>query len=82
MPPTTEHNHQHSKDYDEMVGDLINLANTILAASQSRETVMNNLVTSVAVVDQRVKFLEKIIWPVVIAAITAMVGAFFTLLTK
>jgi len=67
---------------ESVVGDLIVLCRDVLESAGKTNDSLQLLKTSVAIMGERMKTIEKIIWPLVIAALTGMVGAFFALITE
>lgn len=67
---------------ESVVADLIVLCKDVLESAGKNNESINALRTSVAIMDERMKTIEKIIWPVVIAALTGLIGAIFALITK
>lgn len=71
-----------SNEIETKVQDLIQLASTILESSQKNQASVATLMTTVAVIDNRVKTLENIIWPLVLTCLTGIVGAILVLILK
>jgi len=68
--------------FREMVVDLLGLSKTILTSSQKNQEAKENMRVTIAVVDTRLKSLEKIIWPLVIACLSGLVAAVIALIQK
>ena len=78
---------QHDRNFDdlsfrEMVIDLLGLSKTILTSAQKNQEAMENMRVTIAVVDTRLKSLEKIIWPLVIACLSGLIAAVIALIQK
>ncbi len=64
------------------VRDMVYLAGKILQSAEKHNDTMTKMETTMARYDERLKVLEKIIWPVVLTALTGVIGAVFALITK
>jgi len=72
---------QHEQTQEDLINGLIKAASMSIQASLKQEETVNKLVTTVAVMDERLKTLEKLAWPAVITILTGFIGAIFAVVT-